>query len=818
MKLTTAARRLTSMDAAELRFRAACHARNTIDRVRTHVRREAWRRDRLARVLRSGRWPGVDEAIDAARRGDFTAAHQALAAHFAARASCWPLQARRSADLARLVALRFPDAVHHATVRADRIADGCHDLLGYRGLESGTPPDWHRDAASGRRAPSAFWMDVPYLDPSGGDHKVIWELNRHQHWIALGRAFSLTRQTKYYERVVTELESWLAANPPLQGINWASMLELAFRSLSWIWTVEFFAEAAVADDRPWLVDLVVALDRQLRHVARNLSRYFSPNTHLTGEALALYGAGRAMPELADSNAYADLGRRVLLEQAETQIRGDGGHAELSAHYHRYSTDFYLFALLIARTSDDAAAAALESAASRQARYLRAIADDAGRLPLLGDDDGGQLWPVCGRPAADAAPTLALAAAVLGDPSLAVCAPPEETYWILGRAPDVSVIEGARAAWPSQVLPHSGYFVSRTPAGDHLLFDAGPHGFLNGGHAHSDALSIVLTVAGRPVLVDPGTATYTMDAAMRDRFRSTRMHNTVVLDGREHVAPSGPFHWSGGPAGRFTISRTAAGFDFVEGTHDAYAGPAHVRSIVSLHDFGWLIVDHVAGDDDVTAEAWWHLHPSWTPSIRDHVLDLIAHDGQRLGFATTATDVTVIGAGDPSGLSAFAPEYGRVEHGYAVRTVTRGHAPFVIVTFVTAPARRTESLRLSVQPAETSAGDDWRTCVATVRLNQMSIAALLATPVSSDFGPDAAPATRWGGAGVRTDARVAVVRFEQGTAAVASLVNGSQVEIADPRAGLALATRVPAFHGSLRPALASAVHQVEPSERLVTEAL
>src|SRR6185295_299100 len=152
-----------------------------------------------------------------------------------------------------------------------------------------------------------------------------------------------------------------------------------------------------------------------------------------------------------------------------------------------------------------------------------------------------------------------------------------------------------AAWPSRLLPESGYFVSRMAGGSHLIFDAGPHGFLNGGHAHADALAVVLTVAGTPLLVDPGTATYTMDAAARDRFRSSRMHNTLVLDGQDHARPSGPFHWSTRADARMLVARTGAGTDFAVGTHDAFGPGRHMRAVLALHGLGWLIVDRVTTD-------------------------------------------------------------------------------------------------------------------------------------------------------------------------------------------------------------------------------
>lgn len=669
-------RRLRAMDGAELRFRAAAAVRSRVARARAAISTPAWRRESL--------WLSADASLSPAHaalsRQDWLAAHRALAAHVQARAAAFPLPAGAIDKVAAGVRRQFP--AHDAVARAERLLQGRYDLLGYRDVAVPSPPDWHRDPVHGRRAPLAFWESVPYLEPSCGDHKITWELNRHQHFLVLGRAYALTRDRRFYRAFVTQLTGWIQANPPLLGTNWASMLELAFRSLSWIWALQFFAGAVTdEDEEPWIVDLLMALDRQLAHVQQHLSRYFSPNTHLTGEALALYVAGRTLPELQTSAARQQAGREVLLEEAHRQVRSDGMHAELSAHYHRYSTDFYLLALNIAAITADGSEPAFREAALRQARVLRVLADDRGRLPLLGDDDGGQLFPICGRAAADCTDTLATAAVLLEEPSLALGDPPEETYWQCSavRSMDAKRTEAGPPAG-STALVASGYYISRNHLGDHLIFDCGPHGFLNGGHAHADALSVVLTVRGRPFLIDPGTATYTMDPGQRDRFRSSPMHNTVVVDGRSQSEPSGPFHWRSRTDAHCTSWQTSPHRDYVAGRHEGYAPVVHTREVMSLHGTGWIIVDHLTGGEGVTAAAMWHIHPDWTlEQLAGTVATLRHPDGIRVTL-TTSVPLEQVTA---DGLDEYAPEYGRIVRSVCLRSTATGDTPLSLAAFLLA---------------------------------------------------------------------------------------------------------------------------------------
>jgi hypothetical protein len=671
------------MDRREMAGRVGEQARVQVERIRCGAAAPVWRRRDLARRLRSSE-PGLRLAVDALERHDWSDAHRHLARHFETRPPRFVFHASAGERIREQIASRHPAAVSDATVLAQGILDGSYDLLGYRGLQFGHDGriDWHLDPVSGRHAPRAFWADVPYLDPAFGDHKVIWELNRHQHWLMLGRAYWLTRDNRFKLAFVQQLESWMRGNPPLRGINWASSLELAFRAISWLSALELFVGDDASGESPWTVDLLLGLDRQLRHLERHLSSYFSPNTHLLGEGLALYVCGSALPELSRSARWRQVGREILLTEATRQVLPDGVHAERSTHYHRYALDFYLLALATARISGDAdMARRIEPTVNALAEFMHAVSDEGARYPLIGDDDGGELFPIVGYRCGDAAATLGWAALLLNRPNLQPRRRHEAVSWLTaltGGAVDAAdPQEGQRSA----TYPAGGYFISRQ-ARSHMVFDAGRHGYMNGGHAHADALAITLAVDGQPLLVDSGTATYTMDSKRRDYLRSSQAHNTLTLDGRSQAEPRGPFHWRSTADAAPARIVCAPRFDYFEGWTSAYAPLVHERSVLALDDQRWIVADLVRGSGQHDAALHWHLHPDWTATNDGRGgVRLAATGGTKARFAVVGGNVEIVPAGHDGDVAWISPVYGRLLASTLLRCRTHRMAPFALATVI-----------------------------------------------------------------------------------------------------------------------------------------
>lgn len=444
---------------------------------------------------------------------------------------------------------RFAAESERLLARADRVLANRFDIFEHEGLSFGDPVNWRLEPISGKETPLAHWSAIDFLNPAvAGDKKFTWELNRCQFFITLGQAYWLTGNEKYAEQFVTLTTSWLDANLPKRGINWASSLELSFRVIAWLWALHLFADAKALTPE-FATRVLKSLIAQGRHIETYLSHYFSPNTHLTGEALGLFYLGVALPELRRAEHWRQLGLHILLEQLPVHVRRDGVYFEQASYYHRYTTDFYTHLLLLSRASGIALPPLVEEKLSALHEHLLWITRPDGSSTFYGDDDGGRTVMLSARRAADFRDTLATGAALFQRPDWKFVAGEAaiETLWLMG-------VEGLQAfdnlvakAPPTRqkAFADSGYYVLRdgwTPESSYLFIDCGVHGVLNGGHAHSDALSFEFAAGGTTWLVDPGTFSYTGELQQRNEIRCSQNHNTVSVDGFSQSTPNTAFTW------------------------------------------------------------------------------------------------------------------------------------------------------------------------------------------------------------------------------------------------------------------------------------
>jgi hypothetical protein len=585
-------------------------------------------------------------------------------------------------SLRSLVQQQFPAWQNRAVREADALCQHRVELLGYGEVDLGPSIDWHRDPVTGAIWPRRFWADYdPVNDASNGDSKIIHELNRHQHLPRLAKAYYLTGEERYAREAITQIESWIEQNPAGLGINWHSSLEIAIRALSWMWTI-FFLLPSPAFTQTFARRMMQSLQAQLRHVSAYPSLYSSPNTHLIGEATALFVAGLLLDGLGEASTWRDFGADLLVHEASRQILDDGVHCELSTCYHCYATDFYLQALILARRNHFDFRSALSGKVAAMLEYVMHMTRPDGTLPQLGDDDGGRALALDRRDYRSYVDGLCVGAVLFERPdfkwqSRDYC---EEAFWLLGEAGwrNYHALPAALPEGNSRVFTSAGYLIHRTGwsgSDSHTVFDCGGLGAPTGGHGHADALSLVIFSAGHELLVDPGTGVYNGNAESRRYFRSTAAHNTVVVDGRDQSQQAGTFQWAT-QASTTPLSHHDLGeLHGADGAHSGYAPVAHRRRVLFYQSGSWLIADDFRGLGEHTFDFYYHFAPGVEVRVLSDIGPVVqasfAEQGVLLTFQTAAR-------AEPEVIEGWvSPRYGRREAASVLRLRITSATPLLV---------------------------------------------------------------------------------------------------------------------------------------------
>jgi hypothetical protein len=543
---------------------------------------------------------------------------------------------------------------------ADRILDGMFDVFALRGAQLGFPPRWNVDPRTGIEAPLVFGKDLNYRDPAlVGDIKYLWEPNRHLELVTLAQAWHLTREERYALGCRTLLDSWFSQCPYPRGVNWCVSLEHAVRLVNWSFAwfllggeaaVIFEGEAGQAFRQRWLESIY----QHCHFIPRHWSRHSSANNHLLGEATGLFVGALTWPLWRESAEWARQARAELEREALAQTFADGVNKEQAIWYHHAVADMMLVAGLVARANDCDFGKDYWGRLEVMLEFVASVMDVGGNVPLIGDADEGVLvrfapeqggaGPGVCAPAADAdvfRSLLATGAVLFERPALKAKSGvfDDKSRWLLGDAGAAAYarIDASRAFPVRRAFPEGGYFILgedfETPREVRLVADAGPLGYLAiAAHGHADALAFTLSVGGKPILVDPGTFSYSSQP-WRRYFRSTAAHNTVVVDDQDQSDYGGSFLWLEHANAVVETFRASGDEQTLTAHHDGYrrlSDPVRHRrtwrytaGIASL-----AVTDELACSGAHSIAIYWHFAPECTVVVEGNSV-IASRDGVRV---------------------------------------------------------------------------------------------------------------------------------------------------------------------------------------------
>jgi uncharacterized heparinase superfamily protein len=437
-----------------------------------------------------------------------------------------------------------PEHVKATIAAAERILTHEFDLLGSgpfvpvdpdrRTRDGYTPIDWYLDPVGKLRfprgIPSAEW-DLLKMRPGTADVKFPWELARCQHWPVLGQAFRLTGDDRFAREIANELDDFVAANPVGVGINWTCAMDEAIRAVNWAMALEMVRDSVALGDGFHERAYRALFDHGVYIRSHLENTYEVTSNHFLSDVVGLWFLGTVFSDLDAGREWLAFARATLETEMDVQVLPDGADFESSIPYHRLVTELFLAALRLGDFRGESLSRHYRDRVRDMVAYLAAVLRPDGLMPQVGDADDGRLHVLSGYGTAlpqDPRHIFGPAAAMFGEPAWAALAECTwETIWwgLEPRTPGASVPS-------SRLFADAGVAVMR--AGGHYALITngivGTRGF--GNHKHCDQLSFEYHSNGTPLVVDPGSYVYTSDAAARNRFRATAVHNTLMIDGVE----------------------------------------------------------------------------------------------------------------------------------------------------------------------------------------------------------------------------------------------------------------------------------------------
>ncbi len=509
------------------------------------------------------------------------------------------------AALRAALAAHLPGETERAIARAKEAAAGRLSAFG-RTMDVSRPgggTDWQLDAVHGGRF--AAWAPSRALPPAPGlDPRLAWAVGRGEQWVALAQGAVLDPRPRrdLADALADSVHDFVARNRVGYGVHWTSATEAALRAWNLVLALWLLAGAGIAPGPELAVDAARLLVATGRFILAHLEDDTAvPNAHLAADWLGLLACAEGLPEWPESARWRTLALAGLSLAMREQVNEDGTSFEGALPYQRLAVEIFSAAAILCHGARRGVGRAFARRLAALFSATRALLAASGEIPQIGDADAARVLALRDRAAADGGWLLPLGAALLRDPTLLAGPGPGdavEVAWLLGPRALTALAAARPARRPrSASFPDGGFHVLRRGPFEAFL-SCGANGQRGiGGHSHNDKLAVELFVDGALAVCDGGMPAATGDPELRDAFRSTRAHATLMVDGLEQapLLPDRPFALPDVAQARLLAFEPGGPADRLAGEHRGFAraGVVHRREVLAA-DAGVAVLDRLAG--------------------------------------------------------------------------------------------------------------------------------------------------------------------------------------------------------------------------------
>lgn len=485
--------------------------------------------------------------------------------------------------------------------------------------------NWHQDIFSGESFAQTFSKSINIRNNQNLSAKNVWEINRLQFLIHIAINYRITNEEKYLKRFIEINESWIEENPYLLGVNWYSNIEVNLRLINWFfcWEVlqvdklkgisEKFKEFV---ETKWLPSIY----QHCKYSYKNPSKYSSANNHLVSEYSGLYMAC-SLWDFKEADKWRKYAKSGLEKEIVTQ-HSNGVNKEEAAEYIQFITDFFLLPYVVGSKIKDDFSENYKIKLKEILDYIHVFTDMNINFPKYGDEDDGYVLNFSEDDHFNNFQSLLVSASILFSDSNYLkkgCVFDVKNLILFqeeGKSRFEDLTKNKISSKESAFYQKEGHFIFRKSVENKEIyahFDIAPLGFLSiAAHGHSDALSFLLHINGKPFFVDSGTYSYHTEKKWRNYFVSSKAHNTITIDDQNQAFHASDTMWLDHFKPEVISCLQEEEVECVVGTYQNKSKVQHIRSFqFNRSSDEFLIEDEIIVNDEKEHKIFmpFHLHPS-----------------------------------------------------------------------------------------------------------------------------------------------------------------------------------------------------------------